>query len=166
MIVIRSALRHGVVRAALVIGVVLAYGVGLWMTLLRHFEGGHHHGGPSLLVHWLGAATIALPFVILSVGSALALARSLTGREHHSLFARRAVAAAAAAPAASLAFAAAYPARVWLFGANEVDSLPPPVQHATVRCLVDLVGSLAAGRRTRSTATAGPTTRWCARPTG
>ncbi|NUR75557.1 MAG: multicopper oxidase domain-containing protein, partial [Thermoleophilia bacterium] len=130
MIVIRSALRHGVVRAALVIGVVLAYGVGLWMTLLRHFEGGHHHGGPSLLVHWLGAATIALPFVILSVGSALALARSLTGREHHSLFARRAVAAAAAAPAASLAFAAAYPARVWLFGASEVDALPPPVRIA------------------------------------
>lgn len=34
------------------------------------------------------------------------------------------------------------------------ESLPPPVHHATVRCLVDLVGSLAAGGRTPMSALA------------
>jgi 2-methylcitrate dehydratase PrpD len=34
------------------------------------------------------------------------------------------------------------------------ESLPAPVQHATVRCLVDLAGSLAAGRRTPMSAVA------------
>ncbi|NUR75551.1 MAG: multicopper oxidase domain-containing protein, partial [Thermoleophilia bacterium] len=122
--------RHGV-RVTLLLGLVLAYGVGGWMVLLRHFQGGHNHGGPSLLVHWLGAATLSIPGVVVAVALAIRLAaRKLAPGDGASALVRQAIAAGAAAPAASLAFAASYPARVWLFGASEADALPPPVRIA------------------------------------
>ena len=31
--------------ASFVLGGMLAYGVGLWMVLLRRYQGGHNHGG-------------------------------------------------------------------------------------------------------------------------
>src|SRR3982751_719004 len=127
---IGASLRHPA-RAALLLGVLLAYGVGGWMVLLRHFQGGHNHGGPSLLVHWLGAATISVPGVVVAVAFALRLAaRKLAPGDGASALLRQAIATGAAAPAASLAFAASYPARAWLFGASEGDALPPPVRIA------------------------------------
>ena len=124
-----SAVRRSNLRAAIVFGVVLAYGIGLWMVLLRHFQGGHQHGGPSLLIHWLGASTLALPAVLAAVAPALTLSRSLAPRGASQLL-RQAVAAGAAAPAAALAYAASFPFREWLFGVTEADALPPPVRIA------------------------------------
>jgi hypothetical protein len=97
------------------------------MVLLRHYQGGHQHGGPSLLVHWLGDSTLALPGVLLAVAFALHLAtRKLAPRGGSPPLVRQAIAAGAAAPAAALAFAASYPLREWLF-AGDGNALPPPV---------------------------------------
>jgi hypothetical protein len=115
---------------SIVLGGVLAYGVGLWMVLLRHYQGGHNHGGPSLVVHWLGDSTLALPGVALAVVLALRRARSLAQVENPSLAVRRLVAASAAAPAASLAYAASFPLRDAVFGAGEADALPAPIRIA------------------------------------
>src|SRR5262249_39426097 len=116
--------------ASIVLGGILAYGVGLWMVLLRHYQGGHNHGGPSLAVHWLGDSTLALPGVVIAVAGALTLARSLAQADWSSPAVRRIVAAGAAAPAASLAYAASFPLRDAVFGATEADALPPPLRVA------------------------------------
>src|SRR4051794_12047259 len=126
-----TALRRSALCVAAVMGVLLAYGVGAWMVLLRHFQGGHEHAGPSLATHWLGDSTLALPGVIVAVALSLRLAaRKLAPGDGGSAFARQAVATGAAAPAAALAFAASYPVRAWLFGASESEALPPPVRIA------------------------------------
>ncbi|MFL5927817.1 MAG: multicopper oxidase domain-containing protein, partial [Gaiellaceae bacterium] len=115
----------------MVLGGILAYGIGLWMVLLRHFQGGHNHGGPSLLVHWLGDATVALPGVVVAMVVAVAFAaRKLTPRGGTTPLARQAILAGVAAPAASLAYAASFPLRALLFGASESEALPPPVRIA------------------------------------
>src|SRR5436305_10034318 len=121
---------RGVRCVPVVLGVVLAYGVGLWMVLLRHFQGAHNHDGPSLLVHWLGDSTLALPLVVIAVAAAVTLARSLAQADSASLHVRRMIAAGAAAPAAGLAYAVSFPLREALFGASESDALPPPVRIA------------------------------------
>jgi hypothetical protein len=97
---------------------------------LRHYQGGHRHGGPSLVVHWLGDSTLALPAVAIAVAGALTLARSLAQADTSSPAVRRLVAAGAAAPAASLAYAASFPLRDAVLGAGEADTLPPPVRIA------------------------------------
>src|SRR5262245_34618882 len=124
-----TARRHAQ-RASIVLGGMLAYGVGLWMVLLRHYQGGHNHGGPSLVVHWLGDSTLALPAVAIAVAVALMLARSLAQGDWSSPAVRRLVVAGAAAPAASLAYAASFPLRDVVFGASEADALPAPVRVA------------------------------------
>src|SRR2546423_14866704 len=108
--VMASAVRRSTFRVAAVFGVILAYGVGAWMVLLRHFQGGHQHGGPSLPVHWLVDSTLAMPGVIVAVALALRFAgRKLAPGDCASALGRQAIAAGAAAPAAGLAFAASYP---------------------------------------------------------
>src|SRR5471032_265969 len=130
-IVTSLAARLGILRIAVVFGVALAYGVGFWMVLLGHLEGGHAHAQSSLLGHWLRYSTLALPGVVLAVTAALALAaRSLAPREGASLLLRQAVAAGAAAPAASLVFAAGNPLQGWLFGAPDTSALPLPLRVA------------------------------------
>src|SRR3954447_18675672 len=126
-----TALRRSALCVAAVMGVLLAYGVGAWMVLLRHFQGGHEHAGPSLATHGLGDSTLALPGVIVAVALSLRLAaRKLAPGDGGSALTRQAIATGAAAPAAAVAFAASYPARAWLFGASESEALPPPVRIA------------------------------------
>jgi hypothetical protein len=118
-------------RVSMVLGGILAFGVSLWMVLLRHFQGGHNHGGPSLLVHWLGDATVALPAVVGAVAIALVFAaRKLTPRGGATPLARQAILTGVAAPAASLAYALSFPLRELLFSSSESEALPPPVRIA------------------------------------
>src|SRR2546421_9009180 len=129
--VMTSAVRRSGFRGAAVLGVILAYGIGAWMVVLRHFQGGHQHGGQSLPVHWLVDSTLAVPGVIVAVALALRLAaRKLAPGDGASALVRQAIATGAAAPAASLAFAASYPARALLLGSSESDALPPPLRIA------------------------------------
>src|SRR3954449_1625621 len=126
-----TAVRRSALCVAALMGVILAYGVGAWMVLLRHFQGGHEHAGPSLVTHWLGDATLALPGVIVAVALSLRFAaRKLAPGDGGAALTRQAIATGAAAPAAAVAFAASYPARAWLFGASESEALPPPVRIA------------------------------------
>src|SRR5436853_172055 len=91
--VMTSAVRRSTLRVATVFGVILAYGVGAWMVLLRHFQGGHQHGGPSLPVHWLVDSTLAVPGVIVAVAFALRLAaRKLAPGEDVPALVRQAIA--------------------------------------------------------------------------
>src|SRR3989440_118007 len=129
--VMTSAVRRSGFRGAAVLGVILAYGIGAWMVVLRHFQGGHQHGGQSLPVHWLVDSTLAVPGVIVAVALALRLAaRKLAPGDGASALVRQAIATGAAAPAASLAFAASTPARAWRLGSSESDALPPPLRIA------------------------------------
>src|SRR4051812_19259733 len=103
--VMTSPLRRSTFGVAAGFGVILACGVGAWMVLLRHFQGGHQHGGPSLPVHWLVDSTLAMPGVIVAVALALRFAgRKLAPGDGASALVHQAIATGAAAPAASLAF--------------------------------------------------------------
>src|SRR4051794_2059672 len=97
-----TAVRRSALCVAAIMGVILAYGVGAWMVLLRHFQGGHEHAGPSLVTHWLGDATLALPGVIVAVALSLRFAaRKLAPGDGDggSALTRQAIATGAAAPA-------------------------------------------------------------------
>src|SRR4051794_38042346 len=116
--------------ASIVSGGTLAYGVGLWMVLLRHYQG-HNHGGPSLVLHWLGDSTLALPGVAIAVVVGLKLARSLAQADTSSPAVRRLVAAGAAAPAAGPAHPAAVP--VGGAGFRAPPARPPPAAGTFAR---------------------------------
>jgi hypothetical protein len=69
--------RSGPVSPAklLLLGVPLAYSMGLWLLLLHHLEGHHTAVDRALLVLWLGQSTVLLPAVVAAVWIGLAVAR-------------------------------------------------------------------------------------------
>src|SRR4051812_49506926 len=84
-LLIRAVSRHPLRRlarpsAVLAFTIALAYGGGLWQTLLHHAEGGHERNEPSLLVHWLRDATLALPLVFCAVWVGVLIARRVIER--------------------------------------------------------------------------------------
>ena len=60
--------------------VALAYGGVLWMNVLHRAQGAHENNEPSLLVHWLRDATLALPIVFVAVWAGMLLCRRLLER--------------------------------------------------------------------------------------
>src|ERR1700755_745966 len=86
--------------AVLAFALALAYGGGFWETLLHHVEGGHERNEPSLVLHWLRDATLALPLVFCAVWVGVLVARRLIERSG----AERAPVTAAAVLAATVAW--------------------------------------------------------------
>lgn len=118
---------HGLERlsTAAAFAVPLAFGVGLWLVVLHHAEGGRERGEPSLLLHWLRDATLAVPAAIAAVWLATLLADRLLAAE--PALPRRwriGVVGALAGAAASITLAAGSPLHGWLFGAQEAHTLP------------------------------------------
>src|SRR3954454_11661393 len=68
--------------AGLAVALALAYGGGFWETLLHPVGGGHARLAPSLVLHWLRDATLALPLVFCAVWAGVLIARRLI--ERHS----------------------------------------------------------------------------------
>ena len=117
--------RRRSICAGIVLGVVLSYGIGAWLFVLREYADGRQTR--SYLAQWLGASTLALPVVVLAVIAAVALAvRTLAPRGGP----QQLITIGASAPAASLAFAATFPIRDALFGAGDSAALPAPVRVA------------------------------------
>ena len=122
---VRHVSRRRSICAGIVLGVVLSYGIGAWLFVLREYADGRQTR--SYLAQWLGASTLALPVVVLAVIAAVALAvRTLAPRGGP----QQLITIGASAPAASLAFAATFPIRDALFGAGDSAALPAPVRVA------------------------------------
>ncbi|HYM63399.1 MAG TPA: multicopper oxidase domain-containing protein [Gaiellaceae bacterium] len=125
-----------------VFAVPLAFGVGLWLVVLHHAEGGRERAEPSLLLHWLRDATLALPAVVIAVWLATLLADRLLAAE--PALPRRwrvGLIGALTGAAASITLAAGSPLHGWLFGAQEAHTLPLYI-HMARDALMALVVAL------------------------
>src|SRR3954470_9775271 len=146
---IRAVSRHPLRRlarpsAVLAFTIALAYGGGLWQTLLHHAEGGHERNEPSLLVHWLRDATLALPLVFCAVWAGVLIARRLIERHgaERSPVTCAAVLAAAVAWVASTVVGLASPLHNTLFSATHGGHEPFYLVHAGRDALLSLAVDL------------------------
>ncbi|MEA2226738.1 MAG: hypothetical protein QOF04_368, partial [Solirubrobacteraceae bacterium] len=106
--------------AVLAFTLALGYGGGFWQTLLHHLSGGHERHEPSLVVHWLRDATLALPLVFCAVWVGVLVARRLIERHgvDRSPVMSAAVLAAVVAWLTSIAVGLASPLHNTLFSAS------------------------------------------------
>ena len=110
-------------RATIVLGVVLAYGVGLWLHVLHEVQGAEEAYALSPLTHWLRDSTLALPAMVVAVGLALTFARRLVEwRSWRRLW----LEATMAALAAALVFGVGAPVHAELFGDAGQEHEQPP----------------------------------------
>src|SRR3954464_962019 len=118
--------------AELAFTLALAYGGGLWQTLLHHAEGGHERNEPSLLVHWLRDATLALPLVFCAVWAGVLIARRVIERHggDRSPVISGAVLAAVVAWVTSTVVGLASPLHNTLFSASHGGQEPFYLVHA------------------------------------
>jgi Big-like domain-containing protein/multicopper oxidase len=127
---------------ALLLGLPLAYGVGLFMVAIHAIEGAHEHGEPLLVVHWLRDSTLALPGVLTAVWVAVTLAsRLLVAYPGSSRRLARALVASLAALGTSAAMGLGNPVHTWLFSAHEGHELPFVV-HVTRDTLLALFAAM------------------------
>jgi hypothetical protein len=134
---IRAAARHPLGRlarpsAVLAFAMVLGYGGGFWETLLHHLEGGHERNEPSLVLHWLRDATLALPLAFCAVWLGVVIARRLIGRHgaERSPFLSAAVLAASVAWVDSMLVGLASPLHNTLFQAGHSGPHVPYLVHS------------------------------------
>src|SRR3954464_4879900 len=112
-----SALARPSVVAAFAL--VLAYGGGLWLNVLHVAEGGYERNEPPLVLHWLRAATVALPLVLVAVWAGVLMGRRLIERSGcTSRLVSALTLGACVALMASVAGAFGGPAHAAIFGAT------------------------------------------------
>ncbi|MEY2534078.1 MAG: hypothetical protein QOF29_1988, partial [bacterium] len=106
--------------AVLAFTLALGYGGGFWQTLLHHLSGGHERNEPSLVLHWLRDATLALPLVFCAVWVGVLVARRLIERHRvdRSPVLSAAVLAAVVAWVTSIVVGLASPLHNSLFSAS------------------------------------------------
>lgn len=129
----------------LALAVVLSYGIGAWMIILRSAGVITEHSEQSLGAQWLSASTVALPLVLAGVAVALRAARMLVNR----LSAGIPVGDGAAAMVrimltglgAGVAFAIANPVYEWIT-ATHVERTLPLAASITENAFVALVVAL------------------------
>src|SRR3712207_628660 len=103
------------------LGVVLGVGGTGWLVLLHHVEGAHEHGEPSVALHVLRDAALALPAVVVAVMVSAVAARRLIRACGFVPGGGAAAAthAMAAGLGAGIALGAGIPVHGWLFKAHE-----------------------------------------------
>ena len=130
--------------AVLAFTLVLAYGGGFWETLLHHVEGGHERNEPSLVLHWLRDATLALPLVFCAVWLGVLVARRLIERHgaERSRVVSAAVLAATVAWVDSMVVGLASPLHNTLFQAGHSGPHTPYLVHSGRDALLALAVNL------------------------
>src|SRR3954451_2954388 len=121
-----------------------AYGGRVWETLLPHVEGGHERNEPSLVLHWLRDATLALPLVFCAVWVGVLIARRLIERNgaERSPVTSAAVLAASVAWIDSMVVGLASPLHNTLFKAGHSGPHTPYLVHSGRDALLALAVNL------------------------
>ena len=125
-----------------IFALAIAYGVGMWLQVIHHAEGGTERGEPGLLAHWLRDSTLSLPLVFFAVWAAILVARRIIERRDTPDGLAAAVLAASVAVITSLATAAAGPAHAYLFEAQHGGHELSPLAHLGRDGLVALAAAL------------------------
>src|SRR3954451_9582557 len=130
--------------AVLAFTLALAYGGGFWETLLHHVEGGHERNEPSLVLHWLRDATLALPLVFCAVWVGVLIARRLIERNgaERSPVTSASVLAASVAWIDSMVVGLASPLHNTLFKAGHSGQHTPYLVHSARDALLALAVNL------------------------
>jgi hypothetical protein len=144
---------------AAALGAAIAYAGSLWLVLLHRAEGGHEHGEPALLIHWVRDGTLAAPGVAAAAWLGAALTVDLVDRRERLPGRwRAALLAAGAGVAGSIVLAAGSPVHAFLFDAQEGNGLPASV-HLGRDALIALGAGLPAAGAVMALARAWPAVR-------